>query len=259
MAPDRRKTHTGCSGGCGSGPLRNRPTTTHSLDFRPCGIERLSFSGGANRLARIRTIRPRLYAGAPRPARDPRIVQMCADAMLPPSRQVGERNDKRGTTDMKRMMIFGMVLAALAGAFGAIAQVVPQPPYLKCFRDEGGNLHEVFEKMPDPPPQPKPRAETPPPTIQVVPPTPTTTTLPSFSFNYTPKLYWRLRCPTGVMWGPYTDAGECIMQRAWLNATCPKKRVDRRDGFTSVEAIRLFRQACGADNGISCSCQPEYW
>jgi|SRR5262245_36639487 len=173
--------------------------------------------------------------------------------MMPPSRQVGERNDKRGTTDMKRTMIVGMVLAALAGAFRATAQVVPQPPYLKCFRDEGGALHEVLEKMPDPPP---PRAEVPPPTIPIQPPT--TTTLPSYSFSYTPRSYWRLYCPTGVMWGPYTESIECLNARSWLLATCPKKRVDWHDGFTSIESIRLFRQGCGTDNGVSCSCQVEY-
>jgi len=143
---------------------------------------------------------------------------------------------------MKRAILVLLSFASLAGA---------QPHYLRCFRDEAGVLREAGpELIPAPPEQP-------PPTI-TVPPT-TTTTLPSFSFHYTPQLHWKLSCPTGVYWGPYTDVSLCTMMRSWLVATCPLKRVDKSNGFSSVEEIKLFRQGCGTDNGMSCACVPEYY
>jgi hypothetical protein len=145
------------------------------------------------------------------------------------------------------MTTLGKTCAALLLATVASAQI-PPTPYLRCFRDEGGKLHEVLEKMPDAPP----------PTIQVPPPT-TTTTLPSLSFSYTPKLHWRLVCLSGVGWGPWLATDNCLSARSWLIQTCPKKRVDKTDGFSSGEEIRVFRQGCGADNGMSCRCTPEYY
>jgi hypothetical protein len=137
--------------------------------------------------------------------------------------------------------------------FLSFASVVSaQPHYLRCFRDEAGVLREAG-------PEPIPATpETPPPTI-TIPPT-TTTTIPSFSFNYTPRLHWKLMCPSGVFWGPWEgDVSRCTWQRSWLLATCPKKRVDKTDGFSNLEAIKAFREGCGADNGFSCTCVPEYF
>src|SRR5262245_122455 len=147
-------------------------------------------------------------------------------------------------TIMLRITLVVMLMAA--HAYGQ-----QSPPYLKCFRDEGGVLHEAKDRMP----------ESPPPTIQIPPPPPpstTTTTLPSYSFNYTPQLFWKLNCPGGVFWGPFTSSDQCIATRGWLTLMCPRKRVDTKDGFKSLDEIRLFREGCGDHNGVQCSCQPEY-
>jgi hypothetical protein len=127
--------------------------------------------------------------------------------------------------------------------------------YLKCFRDEGGVLHEVQDRMPETPPTLPPFRSQPPPTT---PPTTTTTTIPPISFNYTPQLFWRLYCPNSITYGPFTASLDCVNQRAWVQTLCPRKRVDRSDGFVSVEQIRMFRLSCGIDNGMSCTCLTEY-
>lgn len=135
-----------------------------------------------------------------------------------------------------------LVLISLLASFATVQSAGAQ--YLKCFRDEGGVLHEVFEKMPE---------ATPPPTIQVVPPT-TTTTVPPVTLHHQVQTYWRLHCPNGLMWGLWTNVYECTDWSAWIRENCPKKYVRG----PSKEWIRAFRSSCPPDNGMSCRCLPEY-
>jgi hypothetical protein len=135
-------------------------------------------------------------------------------------------------------------------AIALLATTTAHAQYLQCFRDEAGVLHEVKTRMP----------ETPPPTIPVPPPAapPPPATQPPLTFNYTPQLHWRLICPNDVFYGPWTDVATCTTARGWVVRTCPKKRVDKTDGFSSLEQIRIFREGCSTDNGVSCHCQSEY-
>jgi hypothetical protein len=135
-------------------------------------------------------------------------------------------------------------------ACGLLLSTTVHAQYLKCFRDEGGVLHEVRDKMPD---------QAPPPTIHVNPPTTTTTTLPGLSFNHELKTYWHLMCPNNIVYQWFTRVEDCTQQREWLAVMCPRPRVDTRDGFRSLDHIRKFRLSCGTDNGLSCHCTPEYW
>jgi hypothetical protein len=151
---------------------------------------------------------------------------------------------RKGPTHRTRILTAALLASVLAAPLVAHAAPVPAfgQQYLRCFRDEGGNLHEVVEKMP----------ETPPPTIWVQPPT-TTTTLPQMNFNYTPQVHCVVACCDGE-WGPMSSLDQCNETSSMFRNNCPKPRVLG----PSLEWIRAFRQSCGNDNGMSCHCEARY-
>jgi hypothetical protein len=67
-------------------------------------------------------------------------------------------------------------------------------------------------------------------------------------------LFWRVFCPNGINYGPFTTAEGCTDQLTYLGHTCPIPRLT----FPSVEWRDRFRQSCGKDNGLSCVCGPYF-
>jgi len=64
---------------------------------------------------------------------------------------------------------------------------------------------------------------------------------------------WKLVCPTGVYWGPYSTPENCNEVRAGILSACPIPRLK----FVSPEVRDIFRQGCGTHNGTDCRCVAE--